>query len=35
VTALIDAGLIERDAKGSIRVPWSRITAEMALDVAA
>jgi predicted transcriptional regulator len=35
VTALIDAGLIERDAKGSIRVPWSRITAEMAVDVAA
>lgn len=35
VTALIDAGLIERDAEGAIRVPWSRITAEMALDAAA
>jgi predicted transcriptional regulator len=35
VTALIDAGLIARDGKGAISVPWSRITAEMALDIAA
>jgi predicted transcriptional regulator len=35
VTALIDAGLITRDDKGAIEVPWSRITAEMALDIAA
>jgi predicted transcriptional regulator len=34
VTALIDAGLIER-ADGKISVPWSRITAEMAVDIAA
>jgi predicted transcriptional regulator len=34
VTVLIDAGLIER-ADGKISVPWSRITAEMAVDVAA
>jgi predicted transcriptional regulator len=35
VSALIDAGLIERDESGMIEVPWSRITAEMALDIAA
>jgi predicted transcriptional regulator len=35
VTALVDAGLIERDGNGAISVPWSRVTAEMALDVAA
>jgi predicted transcriptional regulator len=35
VRTLIDAGLIERDANGMISVPWSRITAEMALDAAA
>jgi predicted transcriptional regulator len=34
-TALIDAGLIERDTDGKVSVPWSRITAEMALDTAA
>lgn len=34
VTTLIDAGLIER-ADGKISVPWSRITAEMAVDAAA
>ena len=34
VTALIDAGLIER-ADGKISVPWSRITAEMVVDIAA
>ena len=33
--ALIDAGLIERNDEGKIFVPWTRITAEMALDVAA
>lgn len=35
VVALIDAGLIDRDQAGAISVPWSRITAEMALDIAA
>ncbi len=35
VTVLIDAGLIARDEDGKVSVPWSRITAEMALDVAA
>lgn len=35
VTALIDAGLIERDRTGVISVPWSRVTATMALDVPA
>jgi len=35
VMALIEAGLIDRDESGSISVPWSRITAEMALDIAA
>jgi predicted transcriptional regulator len=35
VTVLLDAGLIERSSEGKIAVPWSRITAEMAVDVAA
>ncbi len=35
VALLIDAGLIARHEKGPISVPWSRITAEMVLDVAA
>jgi len=35
VGVLVDAGLIERDDSGAISVPWSRVTAEMALDVAA
>lgn len=35
VIALIDAGLIEKLENGKIVVPWSRITAEMAVDVAA
>jgi predicted transcriptional regulator len=35
VTGLIDAGLIEKLENGKITVPWSRITAEMAVDVAA
>jgi predicted transcriptional regulator len=35
VVALIDAGLIQRLESGKIIVPWSRITAEMAVDVAA
>jgi predicted transcriptional regulator len=35
VTALVDTGLIERDDSGASSVPWSRVTAEMALDVAA
>lgn len=29
VTKLIEAGLIERDGKGLISVPWTRITAEL------
>lgn len=32
---LIGAGLIERNEPGAIFVPWMRITAEMALNVAA
>lgn len=35
VHALIAAGLIARDADGAISVPWERITAEMAMDLAA
>ncbi len=35
VAALINAGLIERNEQGAIFVPWTRITAEMALDIAA
>lgn len=35
VVALVDAGLVERDPDGRISVPWTRITAEMALDIAA
>ncbi len=35
VAILVEAGLIERDNEGLIYVPWSRITAEMALDAAA
>ncbi len=35
VAVLIDAGLIERNEQGAILVPWTRITAEMALDIAA
>ena len=35
VAVLLDAGLIERNEKGAVLVPWSRITAEMALDAAA
>ena len=35
VTALIEAGLIERSDSGEISVPWSRVTAEMAVEVAA
>ena len=35
VALLIKAGLIARDDQARIFVPWSRITAEMALDAAA
>jgi predicted transcriptional regulator len=35
VAVLLEAGLIERSDDGRIAVPWSRITAEMAVDVAA
>lgn len=35
VQALISAGLIDRTTAGGIRVPWDRITAEMAIDLAA
>jgi predicted transcriptional regulator len=35
VMALLDAGLIERTPDSRIMVPWTRITAEMAVDVAA
>jgi len=35
VSILLDAGLLARREKGMISVPWSRITAEMAVDAAA
>ena len=35
VALLLDAGLIARDKADHVYVPWSRITAEMALDTAA
>ena len=35
VMALLDLGLIDRDAAGKISVPWSRITAELRLEDAA
>ena len=35
VMALIEAGLIERDAAMKISVPWSKITAELVFDAAA
>jgi predicted transcriptional regulator len=34
VTKLIEAGLIERDEKGLISVPWTRITAELGEEAA-
>jgi predicted transcriptional regulator len=35
VMALLDLGLIDRDAAGKISVPWSLITAELRLEDAA
>jgi len=35
VGALLAAGLVERTNEGKVAVPWSRITAEMTVDVAA
>lgn len=35
VTALLGIGLIGRDADNRISVPWSKITAELAVDEAA
>jgi predicted transcriptional regulator len=35
VAALREAGLVERRADGKVLVPWSRITAEMSVDIAA
>ena len=35
VMALLDLGLIDRDAAGKISVPWSHITAELRLEDAA
>ncbi len=35
VIALLDVGLVERDADRKVSVPWSRITAELLLDEAA
>ncbi len=35
VCLLIDAGLIERNEQRAVFVPWTRITAEMALNIAA
>jgi predicted transcriptional regulator len=35
VAALREVGLIERRADGKVLVPWSRIIAEMSVDIAA
>jgi predicted transcriptional regulator len=35
VAALREVGLIERQEDGKVLVPWSRITAEMSVDIAA
>jgi predicted transcriptional regulator len=35
VTALLRVGLVEKREDGKIVVPWSRITAEMSIDMAA
>jgi predicted transcriptional regulator len=35
VMALLECGLIERTDDGKVAVPWSRITAEIAIDAAA
>ena len=35
VTALMDAGLIEKREDSKIRVPWTKITAEMDFELAA
>jgi predicted transcriptional regulator len=35
VAALREAGLIERRTDGKVLVPWSRIIAEMSVDIAA
>lgn len=35
VAVLLNAGLIERQEDGKISVPWSRITAEMDVEMAA
>jgi predicted transcriptional regulator len=35
VHALLEAGLVERNERGEIFVPWQRITAEMAIELAA
>lgn len=35
VSALLETGLIERAPDGRISVPWNRIRAEMAIDMAA
>lgn len=32
VTALLELGLIDRDDKELIRVPWSKITAELSIE---
>jgi predicted transcriptional regulator len=35
VATLIEVGLIEKQTDGKVLVPWSRITAEMSLEIAA
>lgn len=35
VSALRDVGLVERRSDGKVFIPWSRITAEMSIDMAA
>jgi predicted transcriptional regulator len=35
VAALLDVGLIEKRMDGKVVVPWSRITAEMTIEMAA
>jgi predicted transcriptional regulator len=35
VATLLNVGLIEKQTDGKVHVPWSRITAEMSVDMAA
>jgi predicted transcriptional regulator len=35
IAALLAVGLVERGEDGKVLVPWSRITAEMSIEIAA